>query len=1095
VISSLSAAVVSLALVAAPEGGDGDAARVTRSLPAERLRRTDIPIALVLSGGVSLGSYEAGLSWAVVRFSRGAGSRPRAVSGAPRLVAVTGASAGSVNALPAAILWCAEPGPGEDSVDHNLLHDLWTAVGVEGLLPDDPGRFAPGDALLSSRPLLEGFAEFERRVDAWAAARRFRPDCRLPVGLTVTRATAAEHEIAGLTLRTQRFALPWRVEVSADGGARVMSQPIAEAEARPDILEIARRGEGEPGAALSWPQVMQGMLASSAFPVAFRPRELCDCSARCPPANQVKSGTCEGPRGPITHLGCPARSPEGEPLTLCSHPYVDGGIFDNTPVGLGVDLTQSVSTTHPLQPVTYVYIDPDLRRLRPVGSEDGASASPSPTRGLGQNLEEAARLASELVATARTENLSSSLRTGPWNATTRRLLYQTAASLLSFATVERNAAAAVGRSRADPDLHLGESEPSPAARAALGSALLRCFAGRPRDADSVRRCARELADATAGRAAPGDGSPTTEADVIGLAEAMKDGASEMLRRHPTRSARDAELFAQEMRIGAVGMTFLADEMTRVAQGTTPEPTLKQFRGALLDTIQLGRALGVEVAHLANAAVIEQLEALGADPAAAQASATILAAPDVLFVPDELQPVLQSAAHGPAADAALRSLRELVAVGPALQAEIVRLNRLARTAEALQQSRTERALILSSRFAPIAGSQLGKFGAFLDRPLREYDYVAGVYDASHVIAVALCEAGAIGGAPRPVRDRRSSNELDLHGPDTQRCVGRALETVLQELDVDASSTAGHVFRMLARAELDASLGDAGARRLEREPAWAWLTDRSRAAQDAAVVTVADVLLSSRVPCGPDASSRCIRELSFDELLSALRERRYQARDEEMRALVDDPDAWTRRTARRLVDRSYARELASPASPDLARAILVAHRVGEMWLRGFGSAGASPHLSLDPSTIPTARIGSLDRHRLAAHLLPYRLDLDVARGGVSASWVDPALWLGPRTSLVAEITPISYEARHGSASSSLAVLPKLHVAGLSIGAGPKASLRWRDGTLTAGAYLRAAAFQQRLSLAIGTDALSGRDRALFFTIGVSDVNGMLFWLLGG
>jgi hypothetical protein len=38
----------------------------------EPLRRTDIPLVLVLSGGVSLGSYEAGLSWAVVRFSLGA---------------------------------------------------------------------------------------------------------------------------------------------------------------------------------------------------------------------------------------------------------------------------------------------------------------------------------------------------------------------------------------------------------------------------------------------------------------------------------------------------------------------------------------------------------------------------------------------------------------------------------------------------------------------------------------------------------------------------------------------------------------------------------------------------------------------------------------------------------------------------------------------------------------------------------------------------------------------------------------------------------------------------------------------------------------
>jgi hypothetical protein len=116
-------------------------------------------------------------------------------------------------------------------------------------------------------------------------------------------------------------------------------------------------------------------------------------------------------------------------------------------------------------------------------------------------------------------------------------------------------------------------------------------------------------------------------------------------------------------------------------------------------------------------------------------------------------------------------------------------------------------------------------------------------------------------------------------------------------------------------------------------------------------------------------------------------------------------------------------------------------------------------------------------------------------VSASWLDPALWLHPRASLVAEITPVSYETAHGRASSSLALVPKLHLAGFSIGAGPKGSVHWGDGTTTAGAFVRVGAFQQRLSLAIGTDSFSARDRDLFFMIGLSDLNGALFWLLGG
>ncbi|HZZ83960.1 MAG TPA: patatin-like phospholipase family protein [Anaeromyxobacteraceae bacterium] len=1082
----LRAASVALALAVAH-------AAVAQGLGPEQLRRTDIPVALVLSGGVSLGSYEAGLSWAVVRFSRAVSARPLAAGwGAPRLVALTGASAGSINALLSAVVWCSSPGrDADDSVDHNLLHDLWMPVGLDGLLPDDDRGYLPGDALLSTRPLLDGLDRFERAV----AAGRFRPGCRLPIGLTVTRDTAAEREVGGLTVRTQRFALPWRFEVAADGGARVVSQRLGEAEGRPDVLEIPRSENHEAEATLSWPQVTQSVLASAAFPLAFRARELCDCSPHCPPSNQVTSGTCEGPRGPMSHLSCPARSAEGEPLTLCSHRYVDGGIFDNTPVGLVVDLTRSVSATQPLQPVTYVYIDPDLRRLRPEAAAQPSVAAAS-NRAQGQNLEDVARLASELVATARTEDLTRTLQGGGWNVTTRRLLYETAAALGSFATVERDAAVGVGGATPGPEVTLGGAVASAAARGAIARALLRCFPERPADADSVRACVRELS--AAGRARPGERGQPTEQDVVRVAAAMRDGATRVLRGHPTRTLHDAEVFAQQMRIGAMGMTFLADEMTRVARGAIPEPQLKQFRAALLGTIHLGRALAVEVAHLANAAVLEQLGALRthplAGPAAERASATILAAPDVLFVPEDLQPVLETLASAAAAESALRPLRALVRVAPTIQAEIVRMNRLARAADALQQTRTERAIVVSSRFAPITGSQLGNFGAFLDRPFRAYDYYAGVYDASHSIAVALCEAEAVTGSRRPVREARSLTELDFSAPETQRCVGTALEEVVRELDVDSSGTAGHVVRRLARAELEASLGEAAAGRLLDEAAWAWLRAPPPLPPVDAVAEVAEVLLSTRVQCAPDSSASCIRELSFDEFLSALRARGYRPADREMQALVDDADAWTRHTVRRLLDRSYERELASPGSYDLAPVVRFAYRAGELWLRSPDGGGPSPRLVLDPSTIPPgAQTAVLHRRLIAAHLLPYRLDLDVARGGIAASWLDPTLWLSRRASLVAELSPISYEAARGRLSSTLALLPTAHVEGLAIGAGPKASVRWADGTTTMGASLRVSAFQQRFSLAIGSDSLPAHDRDLYVTIGIADLNGALFWLL--
>jgi hypothetical protein len=61
-------------------------------------------------------------------------------------------------------------------------------------------------------------------------------------------------------------------------------------------------------------------------------------------------------------------------------------------------------------------------------------------------------------------------------------------------------------------------------------------------------------------------------------------------------------------------------------------------------------------------------------------------------------------------------------------------------------------------------------------------------------------------------------------------------------------------------------------------------------------------------------------------------------------------------------------------------------------------------------------------------------------------------------------------------------------------PEGFLRWSDGATRTGAFVRVAAFQQRFSVAVGTDSFSGRNRDAFFTIGVSDLNGAPFWLLG-
>jgi len=68
--------------------------------------REPIDLSMVISGGVSLGAYEAGYNWAMVKMLSNARERNKTLD--IKLRSVTGASAGSINALLSAMYWCQE---------------------------------------------------------------------------------------------------------------------------------------------------------------------------------------------------------------------------------------------------------------------------------------------------------------------------------------------------------------------------------------------------------------------------------------------------------------------------------------------------------------------------------------------------------------------------------------------------------------------------------------------------------------------------------------------------------------------------------------------------------------------------------------------------------------------------------------------------------------------------------------------------------------------------------------------------------------------------------------------------------------------------
>ncbi len=172
------------------------------------------PFSLTLQGAASLGTYEAAVNWTLIRLIRSDRLDEDTHRGRrPRLEALSGSSAGSVNALLAAALWCeADDEVDNLSVDRNLLRDAWLAIGLDELLPGDPALYTPSDGLLAASAFTPVVDSVQSRVFSGKGI-RFKPGCRVPVGFTMTRVVPQLRTVSGLRVKSQQTVVPLIFEV------------------------------------------------------------------------------------------------------------------------------------------------------------------------------------------------------------------------------------------------------------------------------------------------------------------------------------------------------------------------------------------------------------------------------------------------------------------------------------------------------------------------------------------------------------------------------------------------------------------------------------------------------------------------------------------------------------------------------------------------------------------------------------------------------------------------------------------------------------------------------------------------------------------
>lgn len=1119
-------------------------------------------IALTISGGVSLGAYEAGLTWGSVRFLRLSRSQPmQGPSFRPNLVGVTGASAGSINALLAAALWCQAPdSTADDSVDSNLLRDTWLPVGLDDLLPENASAYRYDDGLLSRAPLERVIAALRAKVFTPNSTRRFLPGCSVPLGITVTRLTPEVRHIEGLPAMTQRYVVPMALEVTPSGRVRLRHQPLpGDGELSPSVLALGESPDPEPpGYVLDSDQVSQAVLASAAFPVAFGPRELCDCAASCPTEQRVQRGTCPGPEAnrPLTQLTCEARSTPGNPLTLCRRPYVDGGVFDNAPVGLAIELVESRRGPSLWNPVSYVFVDPDFRRFQ------SAAASGAKVRvEHGASIAGSVQLLSGLVATARNSELGRAARAMNWNRTTRTLLMTAADAGRRYAGVHE-ALATLAQGRAI-DVRLPEIPARGAMsvpdRLRRGRVLLSCvrrLSGADGGLNSpglLERCARDL------RGVQGEdplASDPVQAEKVGerlsVDELVSLGTSlarlmdargqfrrfvdEPLSQISMDGLGVQDAFRDGVELSSSIVEFFAGELDLLSRSEISEAQQQQLREAFLSTLRNSGGLSAATHQLANIVLDEQLRWVEAMPdpklsaLAREARAQLRELPrGALQSPEPSERLLQAAYERllrPEVAAAQREfdgeehpgdlsllayrarvIGVLTGLVPTLQELAASLNALSAQALSLQQLRApERRLFVTTRFAPLAGSQLGNFAGFLDRPLRELDYYAGVYDAVHSLSVQGCAAQDpyFTGRPAPARRPGPSDELDLSHPQTQRCVGMMMRENAEWMGVLSSKRARHVLTALAQEELATALGSRQqAQALLAEPAWSWALAPAALPEGDPLAAALAAARSHRRPCREgDRERLCLADPGFDEFLAGLKAHGFQGQEANMRLALQDPARWWGTTLRRAIDRATVVELRQePAegttAAAAARGVRLGLAAGQLLARRDVSSGPTPRFELDPSSLPEAPPPGSGQWKLRMlHLLPYRVAFDAAQGGVAVAWVEPALRLSPRFSLLSKVEPLDFESRNDRLSSTLGLRPTVHLPGMSLGAGPRASLHWSgERRLDWGLEVHGAVLQDRVGVSVGVreNPFSGAAmRGFSVALSLGDLNGLVYWL---
>jgi predicted acylesterase/phospholipase RssA len=278
-----------------------------------------IDFSMVSSGGVSLGAYESGYNWAMLKSL--ATLRQNRLNLKPTLRSVAGASAGSINALLTAMYWCQRDDiPYQNRVEDNLFYETWVNLGIEDLIIK--GNDPQNKSTLFSRKALRKKADM---IMDHMGKPIFEQGCEVPIGFSVTKVKPIVEEFQGIKIKNQNFSVPFTFSVKG-GKAQIRNKEMPK--------ESTNFHIAIPGIEKDYRKVVDVLFASSAFPGAFQ---------------QVK----------LTYQY------KGK---IRSNYFIDGGAYDNIPLQLATELNPKASL--------FLFMNPSNMRKEKAADENETEEPP-----------------------------------------------------------------------------------------------------------------------------------------------------------------------------------------------------------------------------------------------------------------------------------------------------------------------------------------------------------------------------------------------------------------------------------------------------------------------------------------------------------------------------------------------------------------------------------------------------------------------------------------------------------------------------------------------------------------------------------------------